>query len=225
MTRIYLVRHAEAQGNILRIFQGKIDADISENGNRQLEQLKNRFKDISFDAVYSSPLIRAYKTAQAANFHLGLPITTLSGLEEIDGGHWEGEKWDEIPELFPEENYAWVNEPWRFEPEGGESMRNVYDRMWNTILQIVKDNPSSTVLVASHGCAIRNFICRALKKPLEDLREVEWFENTSISIVEFDDDFNPNVISINDSSHLDDETSTLAKQDWWTDSDLSGVNR
>jgi broad specificity phosphatase PhoE len=225
MTRIYLVRHAEAQGNILRIFQGTIDADISENGNCQLEQLKNRFKDISFDAVYSSPLKRAYQTAQAANFHLGLPITTLVGLEEIDGGHWEGENWDEIPELFPDENKAWVNEPWSFEPEGGESMRHVYDRMWNTMLQIVKENPNRTVLVASHGCAIRNFICRALRKPLEELREVEWFENTSISTVEFDDNLNAHVISLNDISHLDDETSTIAKQDWWNDNRLSGVNR
>lgn len=225
MTRIYLVRHAEAQGNILRIFQGKIDADVSENGLRQLEQLKNRFKDISFDAVYSSPLIRAYKTAQAANYYHNLPVITLSGLEEINGGHWEGEKWDDIPELFPDENKAWVDEPWNFEPVCGESMHCVYDRIWNTILKIAKENPDRTVLVTSHGCVIRNFICRAKGLPVERLREIEWFENTSISTIDFDDNLNAEVISLNDASHLDDETATIIKQDWWKDSQSSGVNR
>ena len=95
LTRIYLIRHAEAEGNINRVLQGHFDADISENGCRQLEKLKKRFKTVYFDSVYSSPLIRAYKTAQAADFYLKLPIVKLGGLEEINGGHWEGEKWDD----------------------------------------------------------------------------------------------------------------------------------
>lgn len=225
MTRLYIIRHAEAEGNIMRIFQGRLDADISENGARQLEELRERFKTVKFDAVYSSPLIRAYKTAQAADFYRGLPIKKLDGLAEIDGGRWEGEKWDEIPELFPDENDAWVNEPWNFAPQGGETMRNVYDRVWKAVLGIVKENPGRTVVVTSHGCAIRNFICRAKGLPLERLREIEWFENTAVSTVEFDDDFTPRVVSLNDSAHLGDELGTLSKQDWWQDSATSGVAR
>lgn len=225
MTKLYLVRHAEAQGNMMRVFQGRIDADISENGSRQLERLKERFKNIYFDAVYSSPLTRAYKTAQAANFHQNLPITTLDGLVEIDGGRWEGEMWEQIPLLYPDENKAWVDEPWRFAPQGGETMRNVYNRIWNTVLGIIKCNPGRTVLVASHGCAIRNFICRAMGLPLEQLKEIEWFENTSISTVDFDDDLCAHVVKINDVSHLDNEIKTVANQSWWQDSETSGVLR
>lgn len=225
MTRLYLVRHAEAQGNIMRVFQGRIDADISENGYRQLERLKERFKTVDFDAVYSSPLIRAYKTARAADFYHNKPITTLEGLEEINGGRWEGELWDKIPSLFSEENEAWVNEPWRFAPQGGETMRHVYDRIWDTLLSIVKQNPGRTVLAASHGCAIRNFICRAKGLPLERLKEIEWFENTSISTVDFDNNLCAHVVSINDASHLDSETATLENQSWWKNSETSGVIR
>lgn len=225
MTRVYLVRHAEAQGNILRIFQGRIDADVSENGMRQLERLREKFKNIELDKVYSSPLIRAYKTAQAANYYHGLPVTTLDGLKEIDGGRWEGEKWEEIPNLFPKENDAWVNEPWLFAPQGGETMRHVYDRIWNTILSIVKDNKDCRILVASHGCAIRNFICRAKGLPLERLKEIDWFENTSVNIIDFDDDLCPHIVRENDAEHLDDSTATLSKQSWWKDSTTSGVIR
>ena len=63
MTSIYIVRHCEALGNVMRIFQGLTDLDISENGAKQLEYLKERFSGIQLDKVYSSPLIRTRKTA------------------------------------------------------------------------------------------------------------------------------------------------------------------
>ncbi|CDZ24127.1 phosphoglycerate mutase [[Clostridium] cellulosi] len=223
MTKLYLVRHAEAQGNIDRYFHGVTDADISKNGACQLERLKERFKDIEIDAVYSSPLKRALKTAQAANFYHGLPIKTDEGLIEINGGHWECKRWEDIPKLYPEENEAWEKRPWLFEPVGGESMRHVYDRIWNTILNIIKENMGKRILVASHGCAIRNFACRASGLPIERLNEMDWFENTSISTFEFDDSLNVKVISLNDASHLDEETSTLPKQKWWQELKKKGV--
>ena len=65
MTEIYMVRHCEAIGNVKRLFQGSSDFDISETGEKQLEYLKTRFKDIPIDKVYTSPLIRAKKTALA----------------------------------------------------------------------------------------------------------------------------------------------------------------
>ena len=46
MVKIYLVRHAEAQGNVEEFFQGHIDTDVSEKGRKQLECLAERFKDI-----------------------------------------------------------------------------------------------------------------------------------------------------------------------------------
>lgn len=61
MTKIYIVRHCEAMGNIKRLFQGSSDFDITEFGAEQLEYLKIRFKNIPLDKVYTSPLIRAKK--------------------------------------------------------------------------------------------------------------------------------------------------------------------
>ena len=49
MTKIYIVRHCEAIGNVKRIFQGSTDLDISETGAKQLEYLKKRFADIPLD--------------------------------------------------------------------------------------------------------------------------------------------------------------------------------
>ena len=58
MTRIYLVRHAEAEGNLYRRIHGWYDSLITDNGYRQIAALAHRFEGIPVDAVYSSDLFR-----------------------------------------------------------------------------------------------------------------------------------------------------------------------
>ena len=70
MTRIILIRHCEAEGNIKRVFQGHTDADISENGRKQLDLLRLRCRNMQIDAIYSSPLKRAYQTDSTLNQQL-----------------------------------------------------------------------------------------------------------------------------------------------------------
>lgn len=215
MTRILLVRHCEAEGNHKRVFQGHTDAAVSENGRRQLELLALRCRNMDIGAMYSSPLRRAYETAQAINEYHHLPIRTDAGLIEIDGGVWEGKPWEKLPELYPDDAKAWNARPWDFAPEGGEPMRHVYARIWDAVTGIVKQNPGKTVCVTSHGCAIRNFLCRAMGKPIEELNDVDWCDNTAISIVDFDEQLRPEIVLLNDASHLTEEVSTFAKQEWW----------
>ena len=69
MTTLYLIRHAEAEGNIERRFQGHYNGKISENGEKQLRYLKKRFRKIHLNAVYTSPLSRAVATADAVNYY------------------------------------------------------------------------------------------------------------------------------------------------------------
>jgi probable phosphoglycerate mutase len=59
MTKIYLIRHAEAEGNLYRRAQGHWDGKITDLGRKQIEALADRFKDVRIDAVYSSDLSRA----------------------------------------------------------------------------------------------------------------------------------------------------------------------
>jgi broad specificity phosphatase PhoE len=215
VTRVYLIRHAEAHGNIGRVFQGHSDGDVSENGIKQLQRLSERCRSLNFDAIYSSPLQRAYKTAQAANLHHGLPIITLDSLKEINGGHWEGKLFKELPVLFPDEHDIWENEPWNFNVQGGESMQEVFERIWGAVQGIVISHPNQSVCVVSHGCAIRNFLCRAYAKELCELNTIDWCDNTAISIIDFDENLKAQVVLANDASHLDKETSTINKQEWW----------
>ena len=65
MTKIYLVRHAQAEGNLYRRAHGMYDSLVTPQGYAQIEALRRRFADIPVDAVYSSPLLRTRTTAAA----------------------------------------------------------------------------------------------------------------------------------------------------------------
>lgn len=214
-TTVYLIRHAEAMGNINGTFQGLSDCEISPNGKRQLELLRERFKEIEYDAIFSSPLKRAVKTAEAVNFHRGLEIHTDKGLVEINGGVFEGQKWTDLPKLFPEAYDLWENNFSKFYVEGGESMESVFNRITLSITQLAARNRGKTIAVVSHGCAIRNFLCYANGKPLSKIDEVEWAENTAVSKIEFDGNLKPSVIFQNDASHLTEGEMTISKQSWF----------
>lgn len=215
MTRIIVIRHCEAFGNHMRVFQGHTDADVSENGKKQLERLAERFRSIPYDAIYSSPLRRALATAQAANRYHELPIQLCEGLVEINGGDWEGVKWADLPERFPAEYRDWAARPQVFEAPHGESMHAVYDRVWEAVTGIAREYEGKTVVCVSHGCAIRNLLCRAQGWPIDRLDEVAWCDNTAVSVLDFDAMLRPAVVLMNDASHLDETLSTLARQDWW----------
>ena len=74
VTKLYIVRHCQSAGNAGGRFQGRFDGPVNEQGVKQLELLSLRFRNEPLDAIYSSPLIRAYRTAEAINKYHGLPI-------------------------------------------------------------------------------------------------------------------------------------------------------
>ena len=93
MTRIYLIRHAEAEGNLYRRVQGQYNSLVTERGLEQIKALEERFRDVPIDAVYSSDLYRTKKTASAVYLSHGLPLHTDPGLREVAMGAWEDRPW------------------------------------------------------------------------------------------------------------------------------------
>lgn len=202
MTYIYLIRHCEAMGNLKRVFQGSTDCDISETGAKQLEYLKERFKNIRIDAVYSSPLIRARKTAEAAAFGKGLEIITRQNLTELCGGVVEGRPFQEAFNSIPGLADTWNNHPQDFAPEGGETMRNAYVRIYDEITELVRINRGKTVAAVSHGGVLRCLMCRVLYNDINRLKDVPWCENTAVTLLKIDDSDKIGVEFFNDYSHV-----------------------
>ncbi|MCI1269604.1 MAG: histidine phosphatase family protein [Ruminococcus sp.] len=215
VTTVYIVRHAEALGNIQGIFQGSIDLPITENGYRQLEALSERFKNIRYDAVYSSPLERARVTAEYINKNHGLEIKFEKFLEEINAGDFEGRKWSDLPAMYPNEYDAWKNSPDKFKAPNGETMKQVYQRMTCGMKKICAKEIGKTIVVVSHGCAVKNFLCYCNGWDNSKMNELGWSDNTAVSLVKFDEKFKPEIVFLNDSSHLTEDISTMRFQKWW----------
>ena len=202
MTKIYIVRHCEAFGNVAKLFQGVSDFDITESGAEQLKFLTKRFEDIDIDKVYTSPLIRTQKTARAVIGTKKLEPVIFDGLIEFNGGIIEGKPFIESCKKYPLLSDAWTNPPEDFAPENGDSMQGAYERIWNAVKNIASENEGKTVVCTSHGGVIRCLLCRVSYNDITKLRTVPFSGNTAVSLIEFDDNLKPNLIFANDISHI-----------------------
>lgn len=214
MTRFYVIRHCEAVGNREKIFQGTYDGEVSELGKKQLEYLSLRMRNEKVDYIFSSSRKRALATANAVNKYKNLNIEIDDAIIEINAGEWEGKPFSSFPELFPKESMLWDNEPYNFVAPNGEAMRSVYNRMTSFVKEKAVQHKGKSIVIASHGCAIRNLLCWAKNLPFERLGEVPWCANTAVNIIDVDDELKPHLVLLNDISHLPEEIKTISSQKW-----------
>lgn len=202
MTKVYVVRHCETMGNVNHIFQGHTDMEISELGAKQLKELEKRFKNIHIDRVFSSPLPRAKKTGLSIIGDKIIQLELDEGLIEINGGEIEGKDFFKYFEDHPDFKDMWMNHTENFAPKDGEKMTDAYDRIWNAVLRIAKENKGKDIACASHGGVLRCLLCKLIHNDITKLSSVSNVGNTAISLIEFDDDWNYTLRFGNDFSHL-----------------------
>lgn len=215
MTKLYLIRHAEAEGNLYRRIHGQYDSLLTENGYCQIEALRERFANVTIDAAYSSDLFRAKTTLDLAVCQpKGLPLHTRADLREISVGQWEDETWGEMDFLHHEDMMAFTQSSAQFRPQDGESFEEVRQRMRKALLEIAAAHPHETVAVCSHGTAMRNVLALFKGLSVEETRAMGHSDNTAVSLLEIEDG-KVNIVFTDDNSHLPQEISTLARQGWW----------
>lgn len=206
MTTIYFVRHVQAMGNFNRVFQGKTDTDISEDGKKQLTNVTDRFRDVALQHIYVSDLKRARLTAEAVRGGRDIELSVEPRIREIDAGVWEGQPMLELKEQHPEAMRLWNEELWNFKADGSETMRQVYARTGAALKDIVAESENQTVAVVSHGCALKNMLCGALGCPIEELMDMPWLGNGSVTRVDFPAGVPGTLVYANDMEHIDKST-------------------
>lgn len=214
VTRLIFVRHAEAEGNVNRIFHGWTDSDITEKGHVQAKLAAERLKDLKIDVLYSSSLKRTLKTAEYISRVKNLPIIRTDKLKEINGGDWEDVSWSALQKKWPEAYDSWENKPYAHQMPNGESMVEFQERLVKEINYIINNNKGKNICIVTHGTAIRVLTCYFYHSSLEKINEINWVDNTSITVVDYENG-SFKVIIEGDSSHLDQEMKTLENQDWW----------
>lgn len=201
MTTIYLIRHAEAEGNLYRIAQGQYNSLLTDRGQRQVAALEARFADIHVDAVYSSDLYRTCATAAAIYRPKGLPLHRRTDLREICVGVWEQRTWGDIARTDPEQMENFSRHPERWQVEGGEPPARVLARVRAAVEDIARKNQGKTVAVFSHGYAIRLLLASLQGYTIEQLASTPVGDNTAVSLLR-EEDGHMEVVFRDDNSHL-----------------------
>jgi len=201
MTTIYLIRHAEAEGNLYRIAQGQGNSNLTERGWRQVQALERRFRDIPIDAVYASDLYRTCATASAVYKSKGLPLNRRTDLREIGVGCWEHQTWGEICRTHPQEMEHFSHKPSLWSVDGGESPSVVLERVRRAVTEIAAENEGRTVAVFSHGYAIRLLLGALEGCALDDLDKTPTGDNTAVSCLAWEDG-KLRVVFRDDTAHL-----------------------
>lgn len=218
-TVVYLIRHAEAEGNVYRRCHGQYNSLLTPRGWKQAQCLAERMRSVHLDAVYSSDLERARCTAQAVADTHELNVQTRAGLREIDMGKWEDVPWAGFARFDPSAYQVWCDIPWLSHLEGGETIMQAGHRAYDELKRIVAENDGKSIAVFGHGTAIRGMLTLANGLPDEKMMEVGWGDNTCISKLIFDGD-TVTVEYQNDNRHLPQTLSTFASLKWSEDKDV-----
>jgi broad specificity phosphatase PhoE len=171
LIKVILVRHGETDWNKVRRIQGSAsDTPLSETGKRQAEGVALKLKNEKIQAIYSSPLQRAFNTAQViARYHRHLEVQPRDTLKEINVGELEGLLAVELKMRFDEyicrnnSNHELIKLP------GGESLLDVQNRAWNTIEDCMNSHSEGTIVVVTHYFVIMSIICKVLNLPLIEI--------------------------------------------------------
>lgn len=189
MLNVYLLRHGETEWNADgNKYCGRTDVPLTEKGIGQAKLVRKQLRSISFDKVYTSPLQRAYHTAQLVSGKAD--IIKDERLYEADFGNWEGKTKD----LFVKENESlwenWENDPTKTKAGGtGETALDVIARVDDFFLSLIKMRPNGTVLVVGHNGVNRFYLAHKLGMPVSNYRKIVQ-ENSSITLFSLDEQNN-----------------------------------
>ena len=213
MTTIYLVRHAEAEGNLCRRMHGQYDSNLTPNGLRQLQNLKKRFEDIRLDACYSSDLTRAENTAYAI---CGKTYRVDPGFREVGVGEWEDLPFGYLNTFYGLKMTQFGKDPVNWKVEGSESFRFYTKRFLESMEQAALRHEGGVIAIVSHSVVMRGVLTALFPE-----EKIPHSANTAVSCLEYESG-TYRVKFLNDCSHIDPKLLSSSRQKWWQQDGAQG---
>ncbi|MBE9029505.1 histidine phosphatase family protein [filamentous cyanobacterium LEGE 11480] len=215
-TRVIIVRHGESTYNVQRRVQGHLDDQsvLTDKGIAMATQVGAALKGIQFDAAYSSPLKRAFQTAEQILAQLeNAPTPTANDhIKEINLPQWEGLTFDEVEQQYPEAYQNWRRNPALLKMQRTDASGNtvdfspthdLFDRAKAFWEAVIPESDGKTILIVGHSGINRALITSAIGLGPESYQRIDQ-SNCCISVLNFQGGFGDNVQleSINVTSHL-----------------------
>lgn len=184
--KLYVIRHGETMWNVEKKLQGASDTELNENGIWLAKKTGEAMKDIPFDICFSSPLRRAKHTAQLVlEDREEVPIIEDVRLREISFGEWEGKNSSLLPADMLD-NFFHHTEAY-IPPKGAESLEEVCKRTKEFYEELIhkEELQNKTILLASHGCAVRALLQNVYENPsIENFWRGCVPPNCSVNVIE-----------------------------------------
>ena len=201
MTRIILVRHGQTEWNRMERFRGHADVPLNEVGLAQAEATGSRIaSEWNVNAVYSSPLSRAVRTAEAIAKRYKLNVQPHPDLIDISFGAWEGLTVEKVRESWPDALHAWYYQPAEATIPGGETLAKLRTRAMDAIHRLVAEHQGQTIVIVGHTVINRIILLGILGLGNERFWQLEQ-DPCAINVIEAkNDDFV--LAALNDTCHL-----------------------
>lgn len=185
-----MIRHGETALNVKGCYYGRTDAVLSEKGISQARYLKEILKEVSFDYIVASPLVRAYNTAQIVMEEREQEIFGDRRLMEQDFGIFEGMTYKEIQNTYPKELDAWNEKFSTYRIPKGESFADVRSRAEDFLRDIPsgRESKGEKMLIVAHKGTLGHLLAAMLKLPLDGYWNFV-FEQGCYSVVDLEDGY------------------------------------
>jgi probable phosphoglycerate mutase len=194
--------------------QGHLDSELTDFGVKQAEWLRKRLATTRIDYIYSSPLGRAYNTANILKANREIEIIKESRLSEIHLGRWQGKTMNEIIEIDAKNyDYFW-NKSDLYVSEGGESFLDVMNRIVEFYNEVVEQHPEGTVLIVAHAVVLRSLLCYLFHQgDLRKLWKKDQLMPASLTVINVDEK-GAHIELMADTSHYEE---VREDEGWFTD--------
>ncbi len=193
---LILVRHGESEGNLRRIMQGQLDLPLTEAGRDQARLVAARIASMPVVAVYSSPLSRAFETAQAIASHHGLAVESVQGVQEGAWGEAQGMTWTEVTARWDVAGGRPLHEM----IPGAETPESLRSRAAAAIDALLDRHTSEVAVCVSHAGTIAQLVAHLIGMPEGQLPRLRT-GNTAVTVVEGASD-EAVITLLNDMCHL-----------------------
>lgn len=186
--KIYLVRHGQTEWNKRGKLQGQVNIALAPEGVWQAEKTAEGMKDIPFDIIFSSPLKRAYSTAEIIRAGREIPIIRDDRLKEMSFGIMEGRKFAKIKNSTTMTRAKRLfSDPAHYRaPKYGESFYDLIKRTDEFFKEQILplEGEKETVLITAHGAVIRSVLVNLNHWPVGDFWKTPFGKNCSTALFE-----------------------------------------
>jgi probable phosphoglycerate mutase len=166
-----MVRHGQTDASRENRFSGSSDPPLTEVGEAMAEAFAQAYASMKWDAIYTSPMLRARQTAEPLSRLTGVQAIVEDGLKEIDYGEWEGLRQADVKQRWPEAFEHWADDVASRGTPGGETAFHVAARAMRVVEAIRYRHGEGNVLIVSHKATLRVITCALLGLDVRLFRE------------------------------------------------------